>query len=151
MMILNYRVLDRPKRQSAEELMPSLYGAGEDSWGSIGLQGHQTSQYYGKSTLNIPWKDLCWSWNSSILVIWCEQLTHWKSPWCRERLRAEGEEGIRWWDGWMASLIQWTLVWVDSGSWWWTGRPGVLWFVGLQSRTQLSDWTELNWHCVSIT
>ena len=37
-----------------------------------------------KSTLNTPWKDWCWSWNSSILVIWCEQLTHRKSPWCWE-------------------------------------------------------------------
>ena len=34
-----------------------------------------------------------------------------KSPWCWERLRAEGEEGIRWWDGWMASLMQWTRTW----------------------------------------
>ena len=49
-----------------------------------------------------------------------------------ERLKA-GEEGDdRGWDGWMASLTQWTWVWVDSGSWWWTGRPGVLQFVGLQ-------------------
>ena len=43
----------------------------------------------------LRWKDWCWSWSSSILVIWCEQLTHWKSPWCWDRLRAEGEEGIR--------------------------------------------------------
>ena len=50
----------------------------------------------------------------------------------------------RWgWDGWMASPTQWTWVWVDSESWWWTGRPGVLWFMGSQSRTRLSDWTEL--------
>ena len=46
---------------------------------------------------------------------------------------------------WMASLTRWTWVWVNSGSWWWTGRPGVLQFMGFQSRTQLSDWTELNW------
>ena len=43
-----------------------------------------------------------------------------------------------------ASPTRWTWVWVDSGSWWWTGRPGVLRFMGLQSRTWLSDWTELN-------
>ena len=47
------------------------------------------------------------------------------------------------WDGWMAPSTQWTWVWVDSRSWWWTGRPGVLWLMGCQSRTQLSDWTEL--------
>ena len=47
-------------------------------------------------------------------------------------------------DGWMASLIRWTWVWVNSGSWWWTGRPGVLWFMGLQRVRH--DWvTELNW------
>ena len=45
----------------------------------------------------------------------------------------------------MASLTWWTWVWVNSGSWWWTGKPGVLRFMGSQSRTRLSDWTELNW------
>ena len=50
----------------------------------------------------------------------------------------------RGWDGWMASLTQWTWVWVNSRSWWWTGRPGVLWFMG--SQTVRHDWaTELNW------
>ena len=57
---------------------------------------------------------------------WCEELTHWKRPWCGERLKA-GEEGDnRGWDGWMSSLTQWTWIWVNSGSLWWTGRPGVL-------------------------
>ena len=65
----------------------------------------QTRQSSGKSTLNTHWMDWCWSKNSSILVIWGEQLTHWKSPWFWERLRAE-EEGIREWDGWMASPMQ---------------------------------------------
>ena len=51
----------------------------------------------------------------------------------------------RGWDGWMASPTEWTWVWVDSWSWWWTGRPGVLWSMESQSRTQLSNWTELNW------
>ena len=53
----------------------------------------------------------------------------WKDP-DAERLRAGGEGDDRGWDGWMASPTQWTWVWVDSGSWWWTGRPGVLWFLG---------------------
>ena len=57
-----------------------------------------------------------------------------------------GEGDDRGWDGWMASLTRWTWVWVNSGSWWWTGRPGVLRFHGVaKSQTQLSDWTELNW------
>ena len=64
--------------------------------------------------------------------------------WCWERLRAGGETDNRGWDGWMASPTQWTWVWVDSGSWWWTGRPGVLRFMGSQRVGH--DWaTELNW------
>ena len=75
----------------------------------------------------------------------CKELTHWKRLWCWEGLGAEGEGDDRGWDGWMASLCQWTWVWVNSGSWWWTGKPGVLWFMGSQSWTQLSDWSDLIW------
>ena len=61
-----------------------------------------------------------------------------------ERLRAGGEGDDRGWDGWMASSTRWPWVWVDPGSWWWTGRPGVLWFMGSQRVGH--DWaTELNW------
>ena len=61
-----------------------------------------------------------------------------------ERLRASREGSDRGWDGWMASLTQWTWVWESSGSWWWTGRPGVLQSVG--SQRVKHDWaTELNW------
>ena len=61
--------------------------------------------------------------------------------------------GNRGWDGWMASPTQWTMVWVDSGSWWWTGRPGVLWFMG--SQRVRHDWAtelELDWkdNCFTI-
>ena len=73
-----------------------------------------------------------------------QELTHFKRPWCRERLKAGGEGGDRGWDGWMASPTQWTWVWVDSGSWWWTGRPGVLWFTGSQ-RVRHNWVTDLNW------
>ena len=67
-----------------------------------------------------------------------------EKPWCWERLRAGGEGDNRGWDGWMASPTQWTWVWVDSGSWWLTGRPGMLPFMGSQRIGQ--DWaTELNW------
>ena len=65
---------------------------------------------------------------------------HWKKLWCWEVLGAR-EEDDRGWDGWMASLTGWTWVWVNSGSWWWTGRPGVLQFIGSQSWTWLSNWT----------
>ena len=77
------------------------------------------------------------------LVTWCEELTHWKRPWCWERLRA-GEGDDRGWDAWLTSPTQWTWVCVNSGSWWWTGRPGVLLFMGSQRVGH--DWvTELNW------
>ena len=51
---------------------------------------------------------------------------------------------VRGWDGWMASPTQWTWVWVNSGSWWWIGRPGMLWF--MESQGVIHDWaSEVNW------
>ena len=80
-------------------------------------------------------------------ILWspdAESRLIWKKPWFWERWKAGGEVDDRGWDGWMASPTQWTWVWVNSGSWWWTGRPGVLWFMELQRVRQ--DWaTELNW------
>ena len=60
--------------------------------------------------------------------------------WCWEGLGAGGEGDDRGWDGWMASLTQWTWVWVNSGSWWWTGRPGMLRCMGLQKLVKLLKW-----------
>ena len=78
------------------------------------------------------------------LASWCKEVTPWKRPWCWERLGAGGEGDDRGWDGWMASPNQWTWVWVNSGSWWWTGKPGVLQSMGSQRVGH--DWvTELNW------
>ena len=91
------------------------------------------------------WKDWCWSWDSNSLATWCEELMHLKRPCCWERLKAGGEgEDKKKWDGWMASLPPWTWVWVNSGSWWWTGRPGVLRFMGSQ-RVGHNWATELDW------
>ena len=93
--------------------------------------------------------DWCWSWNSNTLATWCEKLTHLKRPWCWERLKAGGEGDDREWDGWMASLTQWTWVWVNSGSWWSTGKPGMLWSMGsLRVRHDWLNSTELNIHVV---
>ena len=63
---------------------------------------------------------------------WCEELTHFKRPWCWEWLKAGGEGDNRGWDGWMGSPTQWAWVWLNSRSWWWTGRPGVLQSMGSQ-------------------
>ena len=64
--------------------------------------------------------------------------------WCWERWREGGEGEDRGWDGWMASPTRWTWVWVNSGSWWWTGRPGQLQFMEAQ-RVRHNWATELNW------
>ena len=85
-----------------------------------------------KSVLNIHWKDWCWSWNSKTLATWCEELTHLKKSWCWERLKVGGEGDNRGWDGWMALPMWWTWVWVNSRSWRWMGRLGVLQSMGLQ-------------------
>ena len=89
-------------------------------------------------------------------LTWCEELTHWKRPWCWERLKARGEEGDGGWDGWMASQTQRTWVRVNFWSWWWTGQPGILQPMGVaKSRTQLSDWTTTKtyfcWHPLRST
>ena len=81
------------------------------------------------SSLSYNW---CWSWSSNTLATRCKELTRWKRLWCWERLRAGGEGDDRGWDGCMTSLTRWTGVWVSSGSWWWTGRSGVLQSVGSQ-------------------
>ena len=121
------------------------WGVGEDSWESLGLQGDPTSPFWRRSALGFLWREWCWSWNSCTLAPWCEDLTHWKRLWCWEGLGAGGEGDDRGWDGWMASLTRWTWVWVNSGSLWWTGRPGVLGFMGSQRvghdwATELTDW-----------
>ena len=78
------------------------------------------------------------------LATWCEELTHLKRPWCWERLKVGGEGDDKGWDGWMASSTWSTWVWVSSGSWWWTRKPGMLQSMGSQRARH--DWaTELNW------
>ena len=78
-------------------------------------------------------------------ILWppkCEELTHWKRPWCWEGLGAGGEGDNRGWDGWMASPTQWTWLWVNSGCWWWQG--GLVW-CGSWIRKELDTTEWLNW------
>ena len=104
------------------------------------------------SALGVLWKEWCWSWNSSTLATSCEELTHWKRLWCWEGLGAGGEGDDRGWSGWMASLTRWTWVWVNSGSWWWTGKPGVpdSWGRKESDTCERLNWTELNWTRIKI-
>ena len=97
-----------------------------------------------RPVLGVHCKDWCWGWNSNASATSCKELTRWKRPWHWEGLGAGGEGDNRGWDGWMASPTWWTWVWVNSGSWWWTGRLGMLWFMGLQRFGH--NWvTDLNW------
>ena len=97
-----------------------------------------------------PWTFIgrYWCWISNTLATWCEELTHWKRPWCWERLKAGGEGDDRGWDGYMASPTQWTWVWALFRYWWRTGKPGVLQSMG--SRRVGHGWAKLNdmwcWH-----
>ena len=97
-----------------------------------------------KSVLSVHWKDWCWSRSFNTLATWCEELTD-----SLEKTlmlgKIEGKRGREWQrmrclDGITNS---WTWVWASSGSWWWTGNPGMLQSMGLRSQTQLSNWTEL--------
>ena len=94
-----------------------------------------------------------WSWvffgrndaKAETPILWPPHAKSWLigKDWCWEGLGAGGEGDDRGWDGWMASLTQWTWVWVNFRSWWWTGRPGMLRFMGSQRVGH--DWaTELN-------
>ena len=123
-------------------------GAGEDSWEFLGKQD-QISQSLRKSTLNTLWNKWCWSWSSNTLATWWEELTHWKRSWCWGRMKAGGEGVDRGWDGSMASPTQWTWVWANSRSWWWTRRPGVLhpWGHKEWDTTEWLNWTDSLMSC----
>ena len=87
------------------------------------------------------------------LATWCKEQTHWKRPWHRERLKVGREGDDRGWHGWMALPTQWTWVWVNSGIWWWTGRPGVLQSMGSQRvghNWATTDWKFLPFDCLYL-
>ena len=70
--------------------------------------------------------EINWCWSSNTLATWCNEPTHWKRPWCWERVKAKGKEGNRGWDGWMASPTQWIRIWTNCGRQWKSGKAGVL-------------------------
>ena len=97
-------------------------------------KGKQSWMFFGRTDAEAE--------TPNTLATWCEERTHLKTPWCWERLKVGKEGDDRGWDGWMLSLTWWTWVWVSSGSWWWTGKPGVLQSMG--SQRVRHDWA-LKW------
>ena len=115
-------------------------GAGEDSAESLGLQGNPTSPSERESTLNIHWKDWCWSWSSNTLVTWCKVLTHWKKTLMlgkfvgrRRRGQQRGLDSIT--DLMDINLSKLQEIVEDRGAWC-AAVHGIT-----KSLTQLSDWT----------
>ena len=126
--------------------MRSNCGAGEDSWESLGLQGDQevNSEYsLEELMLKLQYFDHVTQETDSLEKTRMLEKIEGRRRRGRQRMKWL-EEDDRGWNGWMASLIQWTWVWVNSRSWWWTGRPGVLQAMGSQ-RVRHNWATELNW------
>ena len=118
-------------------------GVVEDSWESLGLQGDVTSPFWRRSALGFFGRNDA---KAETPVLWPPHAKSWLIVKDSDAGRDWGQEekGMTGWDGWMALLTWWTWVWVNSGSWCWTGRPGVLQFMGSQRVGY--DWaTELNW------
>ena len=115
-------------------------GVGEDSWESLNCKEIKLVNPKG----NQPWIFIAGN-DAEAPVLWPPDAKNWllgKDPDSGEDWRQE-DKGMTRWDGWMASPTRWTWVWASSGSCWWTGKPGVLQPMGLQSWTRLSDWTDL--------
>ena len=119
-------------------------GVGKDSWESLGLQGYQSVSPKGNQYLIFIGRTDA---EAETPILWPPDEKSWlilKKTLCWERLEAGGDGDDRGWNGWMESPTQWTWVWVNSRSWWWTGEPGVLSSMGMQRVRQ--DWgTEMSW------
>ena len=110
------------------KLIQPVHPKGDQSWLFIGRTDAEA-----ETPVLWPPHEKCW--------------LNWKRLWCWEELGAGGEGDGRVRDGWMAFLTRWAWIWVNSESWWWTGRPGMLRFMGSQTvrHEEWLNWTELNW------
>ena len=130
------------RKLSIEELLLLNCGVGEDSWESLGLQGDPPVHSKGdQSWVFIGRSDA----EAETPILWPPDA----KIWLIGKTLMLGGFGDRRWRGqqkmrWLDDITDLDIVWVNSGSWWWTGRPGVLWFMGSQRIRH--DWvTELNW------
>ena len=132
------------KKTELQELMLLNCGVGEESWESLACKeiqpvhpkGNQSWLFIGRSDAE-----------ADTLILWPSDAKNWliwKVPDAGKDWRREEKGNDRRWDDWIASLTQWTWFWASSGSWWWTGKPGVLHSMGSPRVGQ--DWaTELDW------
>ena len=120
----------------AHQAPPSLVFSRQEHCSALPFPGwkHQSSVFFGRTDAK-----------AETPILWPCHAKSWFIGKDSDAGRDWGQEekGTTGWDGWIASPTRYTCVWVNSGSWWWTGRPGMLWFMGSQSQTRLSDWTEL--------
>ena len=128
----------------AKESIPSNCGSGEDAWESLSSKKIKEIKPVNPKGTRL-WIFIG-STDSEASVFWPPPWKSWligRDPDARKDW-GQGENGVTWWDGWMASLTRWTGVWASSRSWWWTGKPGMLQSMGSQSQMQLSGRTT-NW------
>ena len=128
-------------RLSSEELMLLNCGVGEDSWESHGLQGDPTTQSQRKSTLNIHWKDWCWSWNSNTLATWGKEPTQWKRLMLGkfEGRRRRGQQKMRWLDS-ITNSMDMSFCKLQTIVKDWEARPAAVHWIA-KCGTSLNDWT----------
>ena len=138
-------------------LLSHQESCGEDPSGSVNIILTASDRVQIELSKSKKWdlpSYIILKYNSSTLATWYQELTHWKHP-DSGKDRGQEEKGVTedemGWDGWMASLTQWTWVWASSGWQWRTGKPGVLQSMGLQSWTQLRDWRTKESSKLSIT
>ena len=134
------------KKAEHEVLMLSNCGVGDDSWDSLGQNSLLWSRRSNRSILKEVSPE--YSLEGLMLKLKLQYFGHLmrrtdplEKILMVGKLRAGGGDD-RGWDGWMASLTQWTWVWASSGSWWWTGKPGVLQSMGLQRATEWPNWIQ---------
>ena len=131
------------RKLSTEELMLLNCGVGEDSCESLGLQGDPISPFWRRSALG-SLEGMMLKLKLQYFGLLMRKVDSLEKTLMLGGIGGRRRRDDRGWDGWMASLTRWTWVWVNSGSWWWTGRPSVMWFMGSQRVGH--DWaTDLIW------
>ena len=137
------------RKLSAEELMLLNCGVGEDSWESFWTARRSSQSILKEISPGCSLEGLMLKLKLQYFGHLMWRVDSLEKTLMLQGLGAGGERDNRRWGGWMASRTRCTWVWVNSGSWWWTGRPGVLQFMGSQRVGH--DWaTKLNWKRISF-